>query len=167
MGKFTTTHDLRGAAPEAWALLLDDAFMEEVYLQDLGYPEWKVTQRTEGPEQTTRKVMMEPRRELPVPVAKVLGAGYRDAEESTFSTPTRTWSWKRVPSTLADKLRQGGTVRVEEAGADLSKLVMSTEIEAKVFGVGGLIESTFEKVYREEAERIAASLSKRLAAAKG
>ncbi|MGW1769116.1 DUF2505 family protein [Streptomyces sp. NPDC002073] len=166
MGKFTTTHELQGPASEAWALLIDDEFMGEVYRQDVGYPSWDVVERTEGTEEVTRKVAMVPKREMPAPVAKLFGSGYREVEESKFSTSARVWSWKRVPSTLADKLVQEGTVRIEEAEGGLSRLVIEIRLEAKIFGVGGLIEATYEKAYRSEADTIAASLSKRLAAGK-
>ncbi|GGU10759.1 DUF2505 family protein [Streptomyces lateritius] len=166
MEKFTITHELRGAAPEAWVLLLDDEFVGEVYRQDLGYRQWAVSERTEDSGKTTRKVLMTPNRSMPGPVAKVFGSDYQESEHSVFSPSARVWQWNRVSSTMADKLRQEGLVRIEEAGAG-SRMVIQTVIEAKIFGVGPQVESTFKKAYREEADTFAVSLSKRLAAAQG
>ncbi|UQI46474.1 hypothetical protein M1P56_20040 [Streptomyces sp. HU2014] len=163
MGKFAITHELNGTESETWALLLDDAFMGETYVQALEYPEWTVVERNEGSEQTTRRVAMQPKRAFPGPVAKVLGSGYREFEESTFHISTRVWEWKRIPSTLADKLSQSGVVRLEPIGDTKSRLISEIKIEAKVFGIGGLMESTFERAYREEADKVAASLNERLA----
>ncbi|MGW2084134.1 DUF2505 family protein [Streptomyces sp. NPDC001880] len=161
MGKFTTTNEFNGALSKIWELLLDDVITAEVYLQDLGYAEWAVADRQEGPEQTTRRVAMQPKRELPGPLAKLFGSGYRETEKSTFSTSERTWHWKRIPSTMADKIRMEGAVRFEELGPDRSRVISEISVEAKIFGVGGLFESSFEKSYREEMDRLVASLSKR------
>jgi hypothetical protein len=59
------------------------------------------------------------------------------------------WRWKMIPSTLADKLFTSGIVRVEAQGDDKVRRVSEVTIEAKIFAVGGLLESTTEKQMRD------------------
>ena len=49
-----------------------------------------------------------------------------------------------TPSTMADKLRQRGSMRIEKPIGDKVRRIAELSIEAKVFGLGGLIESTTE-----------------------
>lgn len=56
---------------------------------------------------------------------------------------------------MADKLREEGTLTAAQAG-DSCQIIVRYTLEAEVFGVGGLIKSTFEKSLREEWDSIAA-----------
>jgi len=62
---------------------------------------------------------------------------------------TKVWKWKLTPSTLADKVRQEGSLRIEPAGEGKVKRTVELFIEAKVFGIGGMLESTTEKQLRD------------------
>ena len=53
------------------------------------------------------------------------------------------------PSALADKMRNEGVMRIEAIGDNKVRRIADITIEAKIFGVGGLIESTAEKQLRE------------------
>ena len=56
-----------------------------------------------------------------------------------------SWHWKILPSTLADKVTTEGHFRVEPAGEGKCKRIDTANVEAKVFGVGKMLESTTEK----------------------
>jgi hypothetical protein len=53
-----------------------------------------------------------------------------------------------IPNTLADKLRVSGVMRVEPTDKGCRRVV-EVENEAKIFGIGGLVESSTEKSLRE------------------
>ena len=74
-----------------------------------------------------------------------------------------TWRWKMKPSALADKLRQEGKLTVSPAGE--GKVRRSAELvnEAKVFAVGGLIESSAEKELRSGWDKSAVFMNKWIA----
>jgi hypothetical protein len=63
---------------------------------------------------------------------------------------------------LTDKLRQEGTMHVEPAGEGKVRRIADMIIEAKVFAVGGLLESTAEKQLREGWDQSAAFMNKYL-----
>ena len=96
-----------------------------------------------------RKVNGTPKMDVPGPVAKVLGSNFGYKEEGKYTKSTKLWQWKMIPSTMADKLRNEGTMRVEAVGETKVRRIAELVIEAKVFGIGGLIESSAEKQLRD------------------
>ncbi|MFJ4188772.1 DUF2505 family protein [Kitasatospora sp. NPDC089509] len=162
MGKFTTTHEFAATPERVWALFLDRAFNERFYREELGFPQWEVIEQTQTGEEVTRKVTMQPRRDLPGPVAKLLGSGFRQTEDGTFAPADGTGKWRRVPSTLADKWREEAAIRIEPVDGGRCRMTIEFAVEIKVFGVGGLMESTLEKQLREEWDHFAAAVAREL-----
>lgn len=149
MGKFTVTHEIPCNAETFWKLFFDKAFNEEMFRKDLGFPKYDIQEQRENDKEIFRKIAGQPKMNLPGPVAKVLGSGFSYIEEGRFDKATKIWRWKMTPSTLADKLRNEGTMRIEPVGDNKVRRVAELVNEAKVFGIGGLIESAAEKELRE------------------
>lgn len=149
MGKFTLTHEINCDAETFWKLFFDKTYNERLYREALGFPAYDILEQTETDTQIVRKVAGQPKMNVPGPVMKLLGAGFRYTEDGTFDKKTQIWRWRLTPSTLADKLRQEGTMRLEPIGQGKVRRVAELINEAKVFGVGGLIESSAEKSLRE------------------
>lgn len=149
MPKFTVTHEIHCDVDTFWKLFFDQAFNEAMYKQGLHFPEFRVLEQRETDREIVRKVAGQPKMDMPGPVAKVLGSGFRYTEEGTFDKATRTWRWKMTPSTMADKLRQEGTLRVEPAGEGRVRRVAELVNEAKIFGIGGMLEGFAEKSLRQ------------------
>ena len=59
-----------------------------------------------------------------------------------------------------------GSVRVEAVGDDKVRRVADLFIEAKIFGLGGLIESSAEKQLRDGWDQSAVFMNKYIASAK-
>jgi hypothetical protein len=166
MGKFTVTHEIRCNVETFWETFFDKSFNEKLYLEGLGFPAYKTLEQNETETQITRKVHGQPKMNVPGPVAKLFGANFSYVEEGSFNKATKVWRWKLTPSALADKMRQEGSVRVEAIGDDRVRRIADLEIEAKIFGVGGLIESSAEKQLREGWDASAVFMNKYLDAAK-
>ncbi|EYF07564.1 DUF2505 domain-containing protein [Chondromyces apiculatus] len=149
MGKFTISHEINCDAETFWKVFFDKTFNEELFKNQLGFPRYDIVEQRETDQEVFRKVVGQPKMELPGPVAKLIGPGFSYIEEGRLNRSTKVWSWKMTPSTMADKLRQEGTMRIEPVGDKKVRRVTEMTIEAKVFGVGGLIESTVEKQLRE------------------
>ncbi len=162
MGKFTVTHEINCDVDTFWKVFFDKSFNDKLYLETLGFPEFKVLEQNETDQRITRKVAATPKMEVPGPVAKLLGSNFRFTEEGTFDRATKTWRWKTIPSTMADKLRNEGTLRVEAAGPNKVRRVAEIEVEAKIFGVGGLMESSAEKQLRQGWDESATFMNKYL-----
>jgi hypothetical protein len=163
MGKFTVTHEINCNADTFWKVFFDKTFNEELFRKALGFPEYSILEQRETDKETFRKVSGQPKMDLPGPVAKLFGSGFRYTEEGRLDKATQIWSWKMTPSTLAEKLRNEGTMRIEPIGDSKVRRIASMEIEAKVFGVGGLIESSSEKQLRSGWDQSAVFMNKWIA----
>lgn len=163
MTKFTVTHTINCDADTFWRVFLDRAFNEELYLKELGFPEFKIVEQTENEREVVRKIVGKPKMNVPGPLAKIFGSGFGYTEEGRLNRATKIWSWKLIPNTMADKLRNEGSLRIEPIGADKVRRVAEIIAEAKVFGVGGLIESSTEKQLREGWDASAVFMNKWLA----
>lgn len=166
MGKFTVTHEIHCNVETFWKLFFDKGFNEKLYLEGLGFPAYKALEQNETETKITRRVEGTPKMNMPGPVAKLMGSNFSYKEEGSFDKATRIWTWKLIPSTLADKMRNEGSVRVEAVGDDKVRRVAELLIEAKIFGLGGLIESSAEKQLREGWDQSAVFMNKYIAAAK-
>ncbi|AGC45410.1 hypothetical protein MYSTI_04110 [Myxococcus stipitatus DSM 14675] len=162
MAKFTATHEINCDVDTFLKLLLDKKFMEQMHQEGLGYAEYTVTEQQESDKQISRSVLADPRYQLPGPLTKLFGSGFRITEKGELDKATKTWRWTITPSTMADKIRHEGTLRLEPIGADKVWRIIEEDYEAKIFGVGGLLESTMEKTRREEHDRTAAYINHHL-----
>jgi hypothetical protein len=163
MGKFTLTHEINCNADTFWKVFFDKDFNEGLYKGPLGFPDFKVVDQTDDGSKVTRKVAAQPKMDVPGPVAKLIGPGFRYTEEGSMSKSEGLWRWKMIPSTLVDKLFTSGTVRVEAVGGDRVRRIADITIEAKIFAVGGLIESSAEKQMRDGWDKSAVFMNKFLA----
>ncbi len=163
MGKFNVSHEIHCDADTFWNTFFDKTFNERLYLEALGFPDFQIQDQKETEGQITRRVTGTPKMNLPGVLAKLLGPNFRYTEEGTFDKAQKTWRWKMTPSVLAEKLRQEGTLRVEPAGEGKVRRVAEMIIEAKIFGVGGLLESTAEKQLRAGWDDSAVFMNKYLA----
>ena len=166
MGKFTVTHEINCNVDTFWKTFLDKDFNDQLYKGTLGFPDFKVTEQTEDDTRAVRRVSATPKMEVPGPVQKLLGSNFRYTEDGSMTKPERIWRWKMTPSTLADKLLTSGTIRAEAIGDNKTRRVAEMVVEAKIFGLGGLIESSAEKQLRDGWDKSAAFMNKYLAAAK-
>ena len=163
MAKFTVTHEINCDVETFWKTFFDKEFNEKLFLTGLGFPEFKVVEQKDGDQTLTRKVAGTPKMDLPGPVAKLLGSNFRFTEDGKWDKSTKVWSFKMTPSTMADKLRQEGTMRIESIGPGKVRRVAELVIEAKVFGIGGLIESSTEKQLRDGWDKSAVFMNQYLA----
>ena len=166
MGKFTVTHEINCNVDTFWKTFLDREFNTQLYTQALGFPEWTILDQSEDDTRAARKVTALPKMEATMSVQKLLGSNFRYTEEGSMTKPERVWRWKMTPSTLVDKLLTSGVVRAEPIGDGKTRRIAEMVVEAKIFGVGGLIESSAEKQLREGWDKSAAFMNKYLASQK-
>lgn len=167
MGKFTVTHEINCNTETFWKVFFDKEFNEKLYLESLGFPQFKITEQRETDSEIVRKVMGQPKMEVPGPIAKMLGSNFSYTEDGTFKKATQVWSWKLTPSTMADKVRNEGVLRIEPIGDTKIRRIATIEVEAKIFGVGGLMESTTEKQLRDGWDKSAVFMNKWIADGRG
>jgi len=167
MARFTITHELPCDVDTFWKTFFDRDFNVELYTRALRFPSFEILSQTETETQVTRKVSAQPRMELPAALQKLAGAGFRYTEEGTLTRAEGVWRFRTTPSTLADKLKIGGELRVASIGEGKVRRTAEMVVEAKVFGVGGLIESSSEKQTREAWDASAVFMRQYLGRARG
>ena len=160
MGKFTISHEIPCNAETFWKTFFDKEFNETLFLKELGFPEFKIVEARDTEKEIFRRVSGQPKMNLPGPIAKLLGPGFKYTEDGTFDKATKTWRWKMTPSSLADKIRNEGTMRIEPAGDNKVKRITEMVMEAKIFGLGGLLESSAEKSMRDGWDKSAVFMNK-------
>ena len=83
---------------------------DKLFLQTLGFPEFKVIEQNDTTAKLTRKVMGQPKMDLPGPVAKLLGANFRFTEEGTWDKTSKVWTFKMIPKHAGRQAAPEGTM---------------------------------------------------------
>jgi hypothetical protein len=157
---FTLTHEIACAADAFWSTFFSTDFNDALYKTELAFPEFNVLKIEKLDGDTHRIVDALPKLAMPPVVMKLLGSGFRYREEGTLDRAKLTFNWKIIPGTLADKVRTDGFVKVEAISESRCRRIVDITIEAKIFGVGGVVESSTEKTYRDAWERSAVFMNK-------
>ncbi len=132
-----------------WKWFFDDAYNKAFYLQELRFKELEILEKSD----TRRRMRVVPTMNMPKPVEKVLGDRFGYEEVGTFDRAASEWRWEMIPNTMRDKLFTRGVVRAEKAGDNQTRRIDEVTLEAKIFGVGGLIEKSAENEVRAAWDR--------------
>jgi hypothetical protein len=145
MPKLELSHEIDCSLEAFWTGFFDAALNTKLFLEGLGFRDYKTVSQTETLTEIVRTTAVEPTLSLPPALAKLLGSSFRYTEEGTFDKATKVWRWKLIPSAMADKIKVTGVLRATALGPEKVRRDIEIQIEAKVFMVGGLIEETFQK----------------------
>lgn len=146
--RLTLIQDFSVEPDEHWRLFLDDEVERRMYLEGFRFPKYELLERRETDDEIVRKIRVVPRLDVPGAVAKLLGDSFGYTETHHFDKKTKVFRAKTTPSVLADRLFSESTVRVDAAGPGKCRRTVEVTVEAKIFGVGGLIETALEKNLR-------------------
>lgn len=147
MATFTMRHELDCDCERFWKLTFEPEFNVALF-KALEFPVWTVKELKETDTEIIRTVKAIPKMDAPAAVKKLLGSSFGYDEEGRFNKATKQLKFIIKPNVLTDKLRNEGTVNCEPRGEGKSTRIVTIIAEAKVFGVGGMIESSFEKSFR-------------------
>lgn len=147
MATFVMRHELECDCETFWKLFFNEEFNEALF-KALEFPAWKLIDSKETDTEIIRTVKATPKMEAPAAVAKLLGSSFGYDEEGRYNKAAKTLKFIIKPNVMTDKLRNEGTVQCEPRGEGKSTRVVEIIAEAKVFGVGGMIESSFEKSFK-------------------
>ncbi len=163
MRKFTVTHEI-DCTPEAfWKVFLDPDFNKALFLKGLEFPGYEMLDLQESEGEVLRKVRIQPNVNAPGPVKKLLGDRFEYVEDGRLDRKSQKWTWTTTPSAAKGKLRSEGTLTLEAIGEDRCRRMAEIMVEAKVFGIGSLIEGNFEKELKNGWEKSAAFMNRWLA----
>lgn len=149
MTKITLKHEINCSVDRFWEIFLDKSFNESLFRDHLQFPHYEILRQEETEGRVTRIIKGQPNTNMPKAVMKVVGDGFGYEEDGHLDRASQTWHFKMKTSVMPDKLRTEGQVTCEPIGDDRCRRVAVIEMEAKVFGVGKMIEQSTEKEMRE------------------
>ncbi len=146
-----------------WDAYLDPEYSRTVYLGELGYKALEVLETTS----TTRRLRVTPKLNVPGPIAKLIGDAFTYEDHGTLDREKNVWTWRMMPPSNGPERKNvvttRGTIRVEAIGESQCRRTDELIIEAHVFGLGGVIESSAEKEARTAWDKEFAYLQRRFA----
>jgi len=149
-----------------WKRYLDPEYTRALYLGELGYKGLDVIEISE----TSRKLRVVPKLNVPGPIASLLG-DFAYEDHGTLDRDKNVWTWRMVqPAVLApgakprkNVVTTSGTLRIESTGEGTCRRTDTLTIEAHIFGLGSVIESSAEKEAQAAWAKEFAFLKRRLA----
>lgn len=166
MRRFTLVQEIAGSVEDHWKLFLDEEFDRRQYLEGFGFPKYELLESKDSESETRRKIRVQPKLDVPAAVAKILGDKFGYTEESVFDKKSKVYRAKMTTNVLSDRLFSDSVVRVEPVGAgnDRCRRTCDLSVEAKIFGIGGLVEVALEKNLRDGWEKGAVYMNQQLKA---
>ena len=149
MIKVTLVHDLRCSKERFWKLFFDPDFTREMILDGLDFATCEIEPIKASNGIRRRAMEVKPKLDLPAAVKKLLGPklGYR--EEATFDEATEEWRYTIHLNMLGDRIKLGGKMTIEEGTAQRCRRHSDLWVEARIFGLGGVVEKAAEKNMRD------------------
>ena len=136
----------------------------KLFLERLRFERWELIEQVDTDDGFRRIIEAVPRvGDLPGPIKSLLknGAGYR--EEGEFFRSESRYRLRVTSRSLGDKLLVTGDMSVRALDGGRCRRGYECAVDAKVFGVGGMIErrvlDDWERSYRKAAEFTASWLS--------
>jgi len=145
MKKVHLSHEINCSPEVFWKLYFDPIFTEALLREAIKVDEFKVVKQEENEREIVRITTGKPRISAPAAVQKIIGNNFSYTEEARFDRTAQTLRWKISLSTFTDKTRNEGVLRVEPIGPDRIRRIADAEVEARIFGMGGMMESGMEK----------------------
>lgn len=142
MKTVTTTAVFPCTPEEFWQIFFSEPYARALFLDELAFKDFAVLEQSDS----ARKLRLSPRVKLPGPLAKLMGDSFAYEEHGTFDRAKSEWTWRMVPR--KEMVATRGKVRVEPVEGGKCRRTDEVTIEGKIFGLGGLIESTAEKEVR-------------------
>jgi hypothetical protein len=149
MASFELRHEINCNEETFWRIFLDKSFNEELFRKQMGFPMFNIVSQNETDTTATRQVKATPKMDMPGPVKKVLGDSFSYTEDGTLDKKTKQWKFKITPSSMADKIKNEGTMRIEANGENKIRRIANITIEAKIFMIGGMIEDNARKALED------------------
>ncbi|HWE28518.1 MAG TPA: DUF2505 domain-containing protein, partial [Polyangia bacterium] len=128
-----------------WSTFLDEQFMKKLFTDVLAFKAYNILELTP----TSRKVHTVPKMNLPAVIEKLVGDTFAYEEHGTLDRAANVWRWQMVnDKKKKEMVATSGSIRVEPLADGKCRRINAASVEGKVFGLGGIIESSAEKEIR-------------------
>lgn len=141
MAERRVVHQFECSAADYWQrLFLAEDFNRALFLERLGFSHWELVRQVQAGRRILRELEAEPPLgKVPGPLKRVVasGAGYR--EQGTLDLEESRYTFEATTRSLPDRLRISGTIDVTDVDGGCERICVFSA-NAKLFGVGGLLE---------------------------
>jgi hypothetical protein len=142
MQRHTLEHEINCPPERMWELFFDDDFNLEMYERGLEFPKCEIAEKRDDGKVLYRRMVMVPKLDVPKALKKVIGDRTGFEESGEWVRSAGEWRWKIKLAAFGDKVRVEGVMRLEPHGDGHCKRITNFEVEAKIFGIGKLVEKT-------------------------
>jgi hypothetical protein len=147
MRDFIIVQELGASVEECWRTFFDPEF-EQACVKTLQFREYEILEHRDTETSIYRRTRAVPRLDAAAAVGRLFGARFGYVEEGTFDKAAQVYKTCTIPDTFGHRMRGEMVMRIEPAGPATSRRTLAFHIEAHVPGIGGLVESGFEKNLR-------------------
>ena len=162
--RVTISHEFDTDPDTFWdKIFFDREYNEALFKRGLEFPEYEILESRDEGSRVVRRVRVVPKQEAPAAVQKLVGGRFSYVEEGTFDKATKRYAFRVVPSSMPDKVRTDGELRVESVGPKKLRRVVDMTIDVKIFGVGGIVEGFVSRSMQDSYAQAAAFTNKWIA----
>lgn len=147
------------SADEFWEHIFRSEDFNRFLYEGLGF-DYQLELST--PETGYRRAKVWPTTEMPRSLTAILGDGFHYVEEGKFDPQAERYEFRVIPSAAPDRIRAEGVVRIESMSEHQCERVVDLDIDARVLGVGRLIEAYLVAGTREQYTKNAALVNEYL-----
>lgn len=157
MSTFEIRHTLPITEEQFWqGTFFNEEFNRRLYLGTLGFDGYEALDiGTEAGGVQKRKVRVTLKVDAPGAIRKLVGDGVSYVESGKYDPATRRYRFRIEPSKLGDKLDISGDMWCEARGDKRIERIVRVEVNARIFGVGKVIEATIERNTRQSYDKAA------------
>jgi hypothetical protein len=124
-----------------WKLFFDDEYNQRLFKGALGFPRFEQLEFEETDSEIRRVTSVVPAvGDLPRALKKLVGDGFAYEEHGVFDKRTKRFSINVLTSRMADRITFRGVLFTEPMSERSSRRLYEGTVEARIFGVGGLLE---------------------------
>jgi len=135
-------HTYDCSADVFWSkIFLDDDYNRKLFQDELHFESWRVLRSEERGSEIHRVVEAVPRLgDLPAPLKRLLSEGASYQEQGVVDRRAQRYRLEVTPRSLASKLSISGELFTTPLTERSCRRTYVARVEARVFGVGGMIE---------------------------
>ena len=135
-------HTYNCSADVFWnQIFLDDTYNQKLFLEELHFESWRVLRSEERGTEVHRVIEAVPKLgDLPSALKKLLSEGAAYQERGVVDRAQQRYRLEVTPRSLASKLHISGELFTSPLGERSCRRTYVARVEAKVFGLGGMIE---------------------------
>ena len=158
MADFRVEHRFNCSEESFWSkVFFDSEYNQRLFFDHLKFSGFRELKNEDQGEQVHRVVeAVPPIGDLPGPLKTVVGDGVGYEERGVFERKARRYQATVVPNRLADKISVKIEISTVADGPEHCKRIAQGSVNAKIFGVGGMLEKKMVADLQKSYEKSAA-----------